>query len=152
MELFQQLQTFALFQGIREADIAVIAGLLTSRNFSEGGYLCFQGDPADCLFLIETGSVEVLNRVSEETEIQLAIRQEGDSIGEMALVEHELRFASVRCLEPVKALVLARDDLQRLTENHPKLSMLIMMNILREVSRRLFDADQVSASTLFGQR
>lgn len=152
MDLFQQLQSFALFQGIREADIAAIAGLFTSRNFSKGGYLCFQGDPADCLFLIESGSVEVLNRVSDETEIQLAIRQEGDSIGEMALVEHELRFASVRCLEPVKALVLARDDLQRLTENHPKLSMLIMMNILREVSRRLRDADQVSASTLFGQR
>lgn len=149
MDLHQRLRDFGLFRGLSPEDIAGIAGLLQVRYFNPGAYLCMQGDPANTLFLIESGAVEVLNRVSDEREAQLAIRQEGDSIGEMALIENEKRAASVRCLEPVRALILSRDDLHDLIDTHPKVFIQIMMNLLRQVSSRLKKTDQVYGSGLF---
>ncbi len=151
MEMQQPLQTFRLFNGLSQSDIDIIARLLQTRQYNAGAYLCLQGDAADTLFLIESGSVEVMQRVSDETSVRLAIRQEGDSIGEMTLIDDALRFASVRCLEPVRAKLLSRRDLNTLIDTCPGLFIHIMMNILREISLRLREKDRLSGSALFGR-
>ena len=62
------------------------------------------------------GEVEVL--VTQDGEQKSVARlREGEYFGEMALLKHQSRSASVRCVTPVELLVLRRGDFQSLISN-----------------------------------
>ncbi len=143
------LSSYPLFEGIDSSDRAALAGYLKPVQFAEGAYLFVQGDQADCMYLIEQGSVEVINRLSDDTQVQLAVRQEGDSIGEMSLIDTHIRSASVRALESVHGFKLSADDLRRIRESDKDLYIQIIINIAREISHRLRAVDEASGCSLF---
>ncbi len=143
--------SYALFSGLIPEDAALLSSSLKPQQFSEGAYLFRKGDEADRLFLIEQGSVEVLNDLSDDTQVQLAIRQEGDSVGEIGLIDSAIRTASVRALEPVRVLAFSYRQLNELRRTQKDLFIQILINIAREVSRRLASDDAVISSSLFGR-
>jgi len=145
----QHLQGYALFGGVSDEQMIRLARLLRQEHFAEGAFLFNQGDPADRLFFIQQGQVEILSRLSDDTQVRLSLRQEGDSIGEMAMIDLQPRSASVRALEPVTVLSIKYLDLSALYGEDPPLFTLILMNLARELSRRLRDMDEVVASSLF---
>jgi len=149
MVTIDKLQAYALFGGINDQQMMCLAQLLRPERLAQGAYLFHQGDAADRLFFIRQGQVEVLNRLSDETEVRLALRQEGDSIGEMAMIDMQCRSATVRALEPVELLSIRYRDLSDLYQRDPQLYTLILMNLARELSRRLRSMDAAVASSLF---
>jgi CRP-like cAMP-binding protein len=63
----------------------------------------------------------------------------------MALIEIAPRSASVRAVEPLVTLVLTAKDLHELRKTHPDAYTLIVMNLARELSRRLRRLDRALA-------
>jgi CRP/FNR family transcriptional regulator, cyclic AMP receptor protein len=57
-----------------------------------------QGDPADCIYLIQTGSVKVAIVSPTGKEAVVGILQPGDFCGEECLIGHKLRLATVTAL------------------------------------------------------
>lgn len=143
------LQSYAMFGGVNDQQLIVLSRLLQTENYPEGTFLFHQDDPADRLLFIQQGQVEILTRVSDETLVPIAKCQEGDSIGEMAMIDMQRRSASVRALEPVTALSLSYGSLCELYTTDPQLYTLMLMNLARELSRRLRAMDKVVASALF---
>lgn len=143
------LQSYAMFGGVNDQQLIVLSRLLQTERYPEGAFLFRQGDKADRLLFIQQGQVEVLNQLSDDTLVRIAKRQEGDSIGEMAMIDMQCRSASVRALEPVTALSLSYSALCELYESDPQLYTLMLMNLARELSRRLRAMDEVVASSLF---
>ncbi|WP_207063527.1 cyclic nucleotide-binding domain-containing protein [Motiliproteus sp. SC1-56] len=148
-QIFTSLSNFAVFRGAGSAELATIASLLRPFNCADGGFLFHQGEPAEKMLLIDWGSVEVLDEVSENTLVRLAIRQEGESVGEMALIERHHRTASIRALESTGGWSLHHDDFQGLKQQHPELFIRVLSNIARELSRRLQRMDVEFSSGLF---
>ncbi len=146
------LASYPLFQGVSQTDLAVLSACLKPVRFAEGGYLFLKGDVADSMYLIEQGSVEVINPLSDETQRQIAVRYQGDSIGEMALIDDHIRSASVRALEPIQAFELSAANLQQIKDTDKDLYIQIIMNIAREISRRLQAVDESVACSLFSDR
>jgi len=66
----------------------------------------------------------------------------GDCFGEMALLDLFPRSASVRAVEDCRAMALKPDHLYRLYEHDPGQFAMVQMNIAREMSRRLREADE----------
>ena len=147
--LYQPLQSYALFGGVSDDELPIIESLLKTEHFAPGEYLCHQGDSGDRLFLILSGSVEILNESANGESACLAIRKQGESIGEMTLIDIQNRSASIRALEEVTVRSLSHLDLQQLYENHQQLFILIIMNIAREISRRLRTMNALLCSTLY---
>jgi len=147
-----KLSDYALFKGVKERDLELLTGLLKSKNYADGSYLFWQGDPADRLFLIQRGAVEILHQVSEATQVKVAVRQEGDSIGEIALIDSKRRSASVRAIEPVSALWLSLDDLEHIFNTNKDLYIQLIRNIAIEISRRLSSMDGMHSDSVFGSR
>ena len=110
------LRDFPVLQGTSSDELAVLVCLLKPVTFADGAFVFHQGDVAEYMLLIEKGSVEVLDEVSEATLVRLALRQEGDSIGEMALIDHHRHTASIRALETVNGWALSHDDFHRLRQ------------------------------------
>jgi len=110
----------------------------TSRLFREG-------DKGDSMFVLEIGKVAVLKSWEGEDYLLRTLR-EGDCFGEMALIDHCPRSASVRAVEDCSAIQISAANLYRLYAQDLKQFALIQMNMGREVCRRLREADNM----LFG--
>lgn len=67
--------------------------------------------------------------------------KEGDCFGEMAVMDHCARSASVRAVEDCAAICISSANLYRVYGHDLKQFALIQMNMGREVCRRLRDAD-----------
>ncbi|MEI4861406.1 cyclic nucleotide-binding domain-containing protein, partial [Klebsiella pneumoniae] len=77
-----------------------------------------QGDPGDKLYIIRSGSAEVL--VAKEGDSrQVATLGQGDFFGEAALISGEPRNATVRALEALETYTLGKDDFKHVIESSP---------------------------------
>lgn len=102
------------------------------KSYQDGEYLMKQGAEGDCMFVIQEGQVEVV-REHDGQEVRLAVRGEGDFVGEMAIFEREVRMASVRALGTVRALTVDRRNVLRRFQEDPSLAF----RIVETMSRRL---------------
>jgi CRP/FNR family cyclic AMP-dependent transcriptional regulator len=147
MTTIQFLQEQALFGGVDDRAMAAIIPLLSELNFAAGEAIVSEGDDGDTLFIICGGSVEVLKASTAEDghfEKRLAVLKVGDVFGEMELIDMQRRSATVRALEPVSALALSNGDLFLIYESDLPTFTLIVLNLARELSRRLRTLDDLA--------
>lgn len=151
METVAFLQQQPLFGGVDDQAMGRILPLLREMNFAAGEVIVHEGEDGDSLFVICRGSVEIL-KSSDPADGQagkrIATLGVGDVFGEMELIDMQRRSASVRALEPVSALALSNGDLFRIYESDLPTFALIVLNLAREVSRRLRCIDEVAARSI----
>jgi NADH dehydrogenase len=82
---------------------------IATAHYEPGEAIVRQGEPADLFYVILKGEVEVL-RSEHGVEQSLARLSAGESFGEVGLVKHQRRNATVRATEPVDVLSLERAD------------------------------------------
>ena len=103
-----------LFAGLDATRIAAIARLLKPQIVPERQAIVRRGEPADAMFFIMDGEVEV--------EIEPPVRLgKGHFFGEIGLLLDTTRNATVAALNEVRLLVLDRADFDRLMRQHPDL-------------------------------
>ncbi len=91
--------------------IASLATLGTPVNIPAGWSVIMQTTPADSAYIVLDGTVEI--RKSGQV---LATLGPGDVFGEIALVDHRLRSASVIASSPLRALRLEDEAVRELIE------------------------------------
>jgi CRP-like cAMP-binding protein len=148
----ESLRKHSLFGGISRKALESIAPLLQERTFVQGNFIVHEGDHGGTLHFIVEGSVEILKRVPGGTvhdQRQLAVLKTGATFGEMELIDIQCCAASVRALEDVKVLTLTNSDMYQIYEDSLETFALIIMNMAREISRRLRRMDALMASSLY---
>jgi len=78
-------------------------------HYEAGQEIIRQGDLAESFYVIVKGAVEVL-RIENGQETPLARLTDGDSFGEVGLLQHRRRTATVRAAVPTDVIVLGRSD------------------------------------------
>jgi CRP/FNR family transcriptional regulator, cyclic AMP receptor protein len=136
------LQAMPIFGALRDDALEVLLEGAPTVARAGGEFFFREGDSAQCMYVIERGSVEVLKRW-EGREWSLHQLTDGDCFGEMALMDFFPRSASVRAVEDCRAIEIATDALHRLYERDVEQFALIQMNIGREVCRRLRATDEL---------
>ncbi len=134
------LQQMPLFGGLTPRALEVLLGRSRVVETQTGYLFCEEGAPGDTFFLLEAGGVEVCKRSPRGTRVLRRLGA-GDCFGEMALMDLSPRSASVRATCPSRALEIPAAALQALYEHDVEQFALLMMNMGREVSRRLRSAD-----------
>ncbi len=112
------------------------------KTYEPGEVIVRQGEVGDCMFVIQSGRVEVVH-TGDGREVQLAIRGEGDFFGEMSVFEREVRMATVRALDPVRVLTVDKKNLLKRFREDPSLAFRIVENMshrIRELSERVASA------------
>ena len=149
------LQEQPLFGGVDDQAMAVIMPLMRELTFAAGDVIVSEGEDGDSLFVICSGSVEVLKADPEQdaqVAQRIAVLHVGDVFGEMELLDTQHRSATVRALEPVAALGLSNGDLFRIYESDLPTFALIVMNLARELSRRLRSIDDLAVHYMSAPR
>jgi CRP-like cAMP-binding protein len=102
------------------------------REYFGGETIIQQGETGDCMYVVQSGQVEVVQKVNGG-EQRLAVLETGDFFGEMALFEREVRSATVRALEDARVLKIDKKTLLRRIKEDP----LLAVNLLETMSGRI---------------
>lgn len=86
---------------------------LAAAHYDPGEEIIRQDERADAFYVIERGEVAVI-RTEDGQERELARLGVGESFGEVALLRHQRRNATVRALTPVDVVVVSRTDFDQL--------------------------------------
>ena len=112
-------------------------------TFKDGEVIICQGDTGDCMYVIQEGHVEVVVKLNE-IETVLAVRNQGDFFGEMAIFNREIRMATVRALGEVRVLSVDKRNLMRRIHEDPSLAYRIILALsqrIRELSDEVVRLD-----------
>lgn len=145
----EALQRMPIFGGVRTDTLAALIDAATTHAVAPGGLFFREGERADSMFVLESGSVEIVRRW-EGREYTLARLAQGDCFGEMAIIDLLPRSASVRALEPCTAIEISSTSLFRLYESDLEQFALVQMNVARELSRRIRASDDRLFRALIG--
>ena len=138
---FSQLDIFA---GLSEAELALVKNMLGRRVYAKGEIVFREGDPGQQLFVIAKGEASVRIRPPGGTrDIRLVTFSAGTVFGEVALLDTEVRSASVQADEELVCYVLEHDVFQQLAGSHPDIVVTLLRNLGRELSNRLRRANRV---------
>lgn len=96
-----------------------------------------QGDAAGAVYALESGEAEVIKLCKGDSLRQLRLIEQGDSFGEMAVVDMSPRAATIRAITDCQAIRIPTSLLYELYKFDLEQFTLIQMNMLREVTRRL---------------
>lgn len=146
IELLQQMPVFG---GVRADILEFLLDLCPIVSVAANGFFFHEDEPGDAMFVLEAGNVWVLKSWQGEDHL-LQTLTAGDCFGEMAVMDHCPRSASVRAIEDCSAIRISSADLYQVYAQDLKQFALIQMNMGREVCRRLRDADHRLFSAKMG--
>jgi voltage-gated potassium channel len=125
VETWDLVAEVPLFSELPAARIADLAAMLKPRTAKPGQVVVSKGEHADSMYFVVSGSLEV------ELEPESVILHAGDFFGEIALIEHGDRVATIVALEESRLLILDAQDLGRFLDSSPELRE-ILVTVSRE--------------------
>ena len=111
-----------------------------------GSVIAREGESNHCMFLIETGEVQIIKNHGAPEPCVLAALGPGAFFGEMCILEPLPRAASGVASGPATVVSVASLAFYHLYEKHPKQYGILLLNIARDLSRRLRHLDEVFAA------
>ncbi len=128
-----------IFGGLERPALELIAAHLQRRILGPSCLVLAEGDGAREMYVVERGGVEVRIHLDPEDadDLVVATLGPGDCFGEMSLLDVQPRSATVRTLGETSLLVLGYRQLLELRRSDPDAFILLVLNLAREVSRRL---------------
>jgi CRP/FNR family transcriptional regulator, cyclic AMP receptor protein len=132
-----------ILRGLPDEVITRLAETCRVVELKVGAELMKEGELAHGMFVVRAGELEVCKRGRNGQDFCLATLKPGDCVGEMALIDIQPRSASARALTPVTMYVIGQAEIAKLCARDLSSYALLVLNIAREISRRLRVADQV---------
>jgi len=123
---------YSLFDGLEQDQIDNILPLMEQEEFEAGTDIIVEGDRSDRLRFILEGRVAVV-----KNGIILMELDEGSVFGEMEVLDVEPVEATVKALAYTKVMSLTIDALGEIYETDLKTYSFMVMNLARDLSRRL---------------
>jgi len=109
------LSSVSLLEHLNTYDRENIADALVGKSFSAGEPVVRQGDDADGMYFVEAGTLLVQVKLEgEEEEKTVNEVQQGGYFGELALVNHNKRAATVAAKDDVRVAFLDTAAFERL--------------------------------------
>lgn len=137
------LSSCYLFERLSDRQLAQLTGIAVTQPFRAGTWLFHKAEPAECLYLVASGAVEMLIEVQDGIEIPISmIRPNNGCVGVSALIEPYRYSLSARCIQDGTLCVIRREDLLPLFDQNPALGRVVMTNLARKLLERLTETRQ----------
>jgi CRP-like cAMP-binding protein len=129
-----------LFRGLSEEKMDAIYALAASRTVHQGEWLFHKADPAEHIFLVEDGAIELILPVEPNIEIPVALIRPGNGcVGVGALVEPYRYTLSARCRVDSHLTSFSGHELRRLFQADPVFGSTVMTNLAQRLQERLLE-------------
>ena len=131
------LQNHNIFKDLIPQELEIIKKYLKMTDADMGQVIFKQGSAAESMCLVLSGELEVLKATNDGKQVKIATIGDGQSVGEMALVDGMVRSASVMASLMTTIVVLKRNDFDEILEKYPRIAAKILKGIARHISINL---------------
>lgn len=130
-----RLSQLAFFKPIAYELLEDIAMLFNTERYEQGATIIQEGERGEKFYIVIRGKVEVLKRVvdgeGQAEDTAVAVLEDGDHFGEIALLQNVPRTATIKALSSCVVISLQRKHLQHILSRHPEVNNYVR-NILAE--------------------
>jgi CRP/FNR family transcriptional regulator, cyclic AMP receptor protein len=137
----ESLQKYSLFGGLEPEQIGKILPLMVLETFGPDEYIITEGKPNDKIYFLIEGTVAVT-----KNNINLSRFGEGEEFGEIEVLDVMSSVASIKTVSNVKLMSISNKALRDIYKLDIKIFSLIIMNLARDLSRRLRKMDEKLAA------
>jgi signal transduction histidine kinase len=143
-EHYSRTALYKAFPGIPEDEIKRLIDVGKVAHYPPGTVLCLEGQNEDVFYVLLRGGVEVTKQINENDVRLLKQLEQGDFFGEMGLIHDAPRAATVTTIKNSSVLEINKEGFEEVLH----LSSVVSLSMVREVSRRLRENDEMAIEDL----
>ena len=142
MEKTELLKKTILFKDLSTFELIKVNKLTRTKHLQPDEVIFREGTVGDTLFIIKKGSVRVSKLDDGKQEKVLAILNAGDHFGEIALVDHQTRSATIIANEETELIQIKDEDFNRLLEEDKEIALKFYRTFVKVLCSRLRDTNE----------
>ena len=124
------LRNSPIFRTLNEEEFKIAAAVLKPVYIKKGETVFNEGDEGEELFILCSGALAAFGRQSDGNQRWLFdIKQRGDFFGEMSIIAHEPRSATITAVEDSTVMALREIDFFRIISQQPITGFKILRSI-----------------------
>jgi CRP-like cAMP-binding protein len=136
------LNKIAILGGLDDNQLYTVFRMLEVEHHGTGEFIFRQGDNPSHIRIIRSGRVRIVEDV-DGTPMEFFEFGTGDCFGEASVIAMHAHTASAIAVEDTELLVIPHGKLFGLYDSDPKLFGMLVLNIAREVCRRLNKTEDI---------
>jgi CRP/FNR family cyclic AMP-dependent transcriptional regulator len=127
------LRSVPLFSDLAQDELERFSLVAVPRSFPAATRVFHEGDHSDVCYIVRSGSFRVTREHSDGRAITLATLGPGDIFGELAMLDGEVRSASVEALADGELLALPAGEVRALLARHPEITVKLVAALVRRL-------------------
>lgn len=132
------LKRVDLFQGLSSEELEEIDAIAERRTCEANCTLVAEGKKGDTLYIIEKGRVRIDLKLASRSDCATVHRlRDGQTIGELSLVDSRRRSATATCETECQIVAISSEQLRELFERNRSIGYTVILNLARVVAERL---------------
>jgi CRP/FNR family cyclic AMP-dependent transcriptional regulator len=147
------MHSLALFEDLDDENMDLLQSLLEPFSCRAGTVVLRQGTPADHIYLIVKGKVEVSYKPYDGTPITVSLLEKDGLFGWSAVVGSSKYTSSATAIEDLHAYRIKGSELRKFCNENPEAGKDILERLASAVSYRWADAhEQVKSMLIHGMK
>jgi CRP/FNR family cyclic AMP-dependent transcriptional regulator len=140
------IEKVPIFAGLNEPAIRLLIDEAEEITAPAGSVIVSEGESGHQMYVIASGLVRVCKKFDRADETELARLRAGNFFGEMCILETLPRAATVQAVPDTTLYTLSSQTFYHLFKAMPDQYSLLLLNISRDLSRRLRHLDELYAA------
>ncbi|MCB1494785.1 MAG: Crp/Fnr family transcriptional regulator [Bauldia sp.] len=142
IDIADELDGTVLFGGLEDTDLRRLAGIARESNLSAGETLFDQGDESDGLYIVVSGILRIYLTADDTREATINLLEEGEVIGEIALLDGLPRSAGAAALTDARLIFIPREPFMEMLDSSPRLARQIILMLCERLRAANEQVDQ----------
>ncbi len=127
------LRSVPLFSDLEGEELERFSRVAVPRAYPALTRVFHEGDHSDACYIVRSGRFRVTREHSDGRAITLATLGPGDIFGELAMLDGEVRSASVEALADGELLALPASEVRSLLARHPEITVKLVAALVRRL-------------------
>lgn len=138
----QDLKRIVVFRFLKDQELAELVKTLKPVEFTEGDLILDEGDPGECVYFIQEGSLNISVAKPDGSQAYLNLLGPGESLGEGGIFPKMARTARVTAASTGLLYQWERRDLLEFIAAHPAPGIKILMMLIYSLLKKLQGLNQ----------
>lgn len=146
MNIIERLKRISIFSDIRDNDkiLEKISRIIKTENYKSGECIIIEGEVGDKMYILNKGSVKIEKKTLYNDSFVVDILYENMNVffGEIALMDNDLRSATVAAVTDTECYVIKKDDFEILCRENPEIGYYIIKEIAKSLALKFRKINQ----------
>jgi CRP-like cAMP-binding protein len=134
---FLILRKIPIFSDLTDKELKEVEKIAHLRKYSANELIFHQGTPGNGMYVIMSGSVDIMEELRDNQFQHLTSLKKGDFLGELSLLDESPRSAAAICKENSEIIGIFRPDFLDLVNRKPGIGTKILFRLARVLGERL---------------